>query len=169
MAPTMQAGSRPAYHQAGYAYVLVLAALAIFGIGLAALGESWSAVSRREREEELLQVGSAYARAIEQYYLRSPGGQRRYPTSLMELADDRRFVGTVRYLRRVYADPIARSMRWGIVAAPDGGIMGVYSLSEERVLRQQPFAIAPGWTVGGPRYSDWKFVYRPDIGAIKPL
>jgi hypothetical protein len=53
--------------------VVVLAALAIFALGLAALG-SWERVAG-DKEQELLRAGSAYVRAIGAYYQRSPGTQ----------------------------------------------------------------------------------------------
>lgn len=145
----------------GFTYLMVLVALAIFGVGLAALGETWSSVARRDSEQELLAVGDAYARAIEQYYLRSPGATRRYPARLDDLLEDRRFVGTVRHLRRLYRDPVARH-EFGVVMAADGGIMGVYSTSAARPLRSAPYRLSNGAAVTGPRYADWKFVYAPD-------
>ncbi len=144
----------------GFTYVMVLAALAIFGIGLAALGETWSSVSRRDRERELLLVGDAYARAIEQYYLRSPGAERKYPAKLDELVDDRRFVEATRHLRQLYRDPVTRQA-FATVQAPDGGIMGVYSKSELEPLRKAAQVLPGGATVAGQRYMDWKFIYVP--------
>jgi type II secretory pathway pseudopilin PulG len=144
----------------GFTYVMLLAALAIFGIGLAAFGETWSRVSRRDRERELLLVGEAYIRAIERYYLRAPGAQRKYPLKLDELVEDRRFVEATRHLRQLYPDPMTRQ-DFAIVPATDGGIMGVYSRSEQQPLRQAAHVLASGSTVDGQRYMEWKFVYVP--------
>ncbi|CDG81981.1 type II secretion system protein [Janthinobacterium agaricidamnosum] len=156
----MPTGERGAGAQAGFTYVAMLFALAIFGVLLAALGESWSAVSQREKEEELIQVGSAYARAIGSYYARSPGAVKHYPAKLEELIEDRRFVGVERHLRSLYADPLNQAQPWGLVPAQDGGIAGVYSLSDKEPLRKQPLLL-PGMAVlAGARYSEWKFVYR---------
>lgn len=146
--------------QAGFTYVAVLVALAIFGIGLAALGTSWSAVSQRDKENELLEIGAAYQRAICEYYLRTPGNPKRFPAALEDLVEDRRFVGIRRHLREVYGDPLSRGKDWGLVRAPDGGVAGVYSLSEKETLRRQPLKLAT-LTVAGGRYSDWKFVCVP--------
>lgn len=148
------------HRQAGFTYVAMLFALAIFGIGLAAIGESWSAASRREKEEELLLIGSAYAQAIAAYYVQSPGTPKSYPKHLEDLLEDKRFVGVVRHLRKAYRDPLSRDGKWGIVRAPDGGIMGVYSLSEMEVLRKRPLISGNGLMITGARYSDWKFVYK---------
>ncbi|HYD82132.1 MAG TPA: type II secretion system protein [Paucimonas sp.] len=146
--------------QRGFTYVAMLFALAIFGIGLAALGESWSAASRREREEELIRIGTAYARAIGEYHRRSPGARKAYPARLEELVEDKRFVGTVRHLRRLYRDPVTNGAEWGLVRAADGGIMGVFSLSDKNALRTQPIVLPGAETATGARYSDWKFVYK---------
>jgi len=146
---------------AGFTYVATLMALAIFGIGLAALGESWSAASRREREENLQQIGAEYVRAIASYYERSPGAVKNYPQHLEDLVDDKRFVSVMRHLRKVYRDPIAPSSDWGLVRAPDGGISGIYSTSELGTLQKQPLVLDQTAPIEGARYSDWKFVYQP--------
>jgi len=155
----MQAG-RPGGGQQGFTYIAVLMALTIFGIGLAALGTSWGRLSQRDKEDELLAVGQAYQQAIGAYYQRSPGNPKRYPAGLQELVEDRRFVGTERHLRKLYGDPVNGGRDWGLVPAADGGIAGVYSLSEAETLRRRPVGPA-GLTVAGGRYSDWKFVYTP--------
>jgi type II secretory pathway pseudopilin PulG len=144
----------------GFTYVAMLIALALFGIGLAALGEAWSAASQRDKEEELIMIGKAYVRAIGNYYTRSPGSVRKYPAKLEDLLEDTRFVGTERHLRRLYRDPITNAEQWGVVSAPDGGVMGVYSLSEKSPLRKQPLRLANGTMISGARYADWQFVFR---------
>lgn len=138
----------------------MLFALAMFGVGLAALGESWSAASQREKEEELIQVGRAYVWAIGNYYTRSPGTPKNYPLRLDELLEDKRFVGVERHLRRAYRDPISNAPEWGLVRAPDGGIMGVYSLSDKATLRKQPLLLPGAFPLVGTRYSEWKFIYK---------
>lgn len=162
----MRPGSRSrsrgcAGRQRGFTYFVMLFALAIFGLGLAALGEAWSTASRRDREEELIQIGAAYARAIGDYYRRSPGTPKTYPARLDQLLEDRRFAGTERHLRRLYADPLSGDTEWGLVPAPDGGIAGVFSRSDKPTLRRQALALAGAAPVSGARYSDWKFVYQP--------
>lgn len=146
--------------QRGFTYVSMLFALAIFGIGLAAIGESWSAVSHREKEAELIQIGNAYVQAIGRYYTRSPGSMKIYPLRLEDLIEDKRFVGTERHLRKIYRDPMTNTLEWGMVKAADGGIAGVFSLSDKAVLRQRPLVLS-NVIVSGARYSDWKFVYQP--------
>jgi type II secretory pathway pseudopilin PulG len=157
----MRAGKGvPVRRQAGFTYVAVLFALAIFGLGLAALGESWSAASKRAREAELIEAGAAFVKAIGAYYMQSPGAVKAYPQRLEQLLEDQRFVGLVRHLRRVVRDPVTGNAEWGLVRAPDGGIRGVYSLSDKETLRRQPLQLPDALPVSGPRYADWKFVYE---------
>ncbi|MBB5368336.1 MULTISPECIES: type II secretion system protein [unclassified Janthinobacterium] len=145
--------------QRGFTYVAMLFALAMFGIGLAAVGVSWSAATQREREEELIQIGQAYVRAIGDYYAQAPGSVKTYPPTLQDLVEDRRFVGVRRHLRKVYLDPVGKGAQWGLVKAADGGIAGVYSLNEGVPLRRQPLLLPGAAPVMGARYADWKFVY----------
>jgi type II secretory pathway pseudopilin PulG len=161
----MRAGERAVLPAPGFTYVTVLCALAIFGLGLAALGESWSAAVRRERETELIEIGAAFVKAIGAYHERSPGAAKAFPRRLDDLVEDHRFVGTVRHLRRVYRDPVARSAEWGLVTDADGGIRGVYSLSDKETLRRQPLRLPGAALVSGTRYSDWKFVAEPGLSA----
>ena len=108
------------------------------GVGLALTGEVWHTAAAREREAELLYVGHQYRKAIERYYLSGP---RQYPRTLEDLLKDPRKPGTERYLRRLYPDPLTGKDEWGIVKGPDGGVMGVYSLSEEQPLKSANFRL----------------------------
>jgi type II secretory pathway pseudopilin PulG len=156
----MRAGNGGRGRERGFTYIATLIALALFGIGLAALGQSWSAASQRDKEEELIYIGKAYVRAIGSYYTRSPGSVKKYPATLSDLLEDTRFAGTERHLRRIYRDPLTNAEQWGVVRAPDGGIMGVYSLSEKVPLRRQPLHLANAAVVSGPRYMDWQFIFQ---------
>lgn len=141
----------------GFTYIAMLFALAIFGLGLAALGQSWAAVSHRDKEDELLKIVSEYMHAINSYYVRSPGTPKTFALRLEDLIEDRRFVGTVRHLRRVYRDPMTGQAEWGLIKNASGGIVGIYSLSNKDTLRQQGLTLAGSIPVLGTHYSDWKF------------
>jgi hypothetical protein len=146
--------------QRGFTYVAMLFALVLFGVGLAALGESWSAVSQRARENELIEIGTTYVKAIGSYYERSPGGQKQYPERIDELLEDRRFVGLVRHMRKLYRDPVARG-DWVLIRTADGRIRGIRSASDMPVFRTRPLVTVNALVVAGAHYSDWKFVYQP--------
>jgi hypothetical protein len=133
--------------------------LAILSGGLALVGEVWHTAARREKEAELLFIGGEYRKAIARYYLNGP---RQYPRNLSDLLKDTRKPTTERYLRQIYPDPITGKNEWGIVKGPDGGIMGVHSLSEERPLKTANFKRVTVVSSDKPKYSDWKFVPTPE-------
>jgi type II secretory pathway pseudopilin PulG len=146
----------------GFAYVGMIALLAVLGIGLAAAGQMWAEHARRERERELLRIGRLYAMAIARYYHASPGGVKHYPPSLDQLVLDTRFVGTMRHLRRAYADPIDPPRPWGVVRAADGGVRGVYSTSGAVPLRTEALDLGITALPAARRYIDWQFIPKVD-------
>jgi len=145
--------------EAGFTYLTVLFLVAVMGIGLALVGTMWETSAKREREAELLQAGGEYRKAIERYYLSGP---RQYPRALSDLVQDPRQPGVVRHLRKLYWDPVSGKSEWGLVRAPDGGIAGVYSLSEEAPLKSGGFALRDASFEGKTKYSDWQFIYSPN-------
>lgn len=154
---------------AGFTYVGLLISVAVLGVGLAATGQVWRTAAAREKERELLFIGNQYRTAIMSYYAGTPAGQIRYPRSLEDLIEDRRMPAMRRHLRRVYPDPITGGEKWGIVAASDGGIAGVFSLSEQPPLKIAGFTGANAKFENAERYSDWKFVYAPPTATRKPI
>jgi type II secretory pathway pseudopilin PulG len=159
----MRAG-RPANgsSERGFTYVWVMTAVAILGVGLAAVGPLWSDAVKREREQELLRIGQIYAQAIGSYYRSSPGSQKRYPPSLEALLLDTRFVGTYRHLRRLYTDPLKPSQAWSVIRAADGGVLGVFSQSVDAPLRREPLDLGITVLPAASKYSDWQFVPKVD-------
>ena len=118
--------------QKGFTYVGFLLAVAIMGAGLVTYSELASHAAQREKEAELLFRGNQYRAAIASYYKK----EQRFPKSLADLLEDKRYPMPVRHLRKLYPDPMAGTPAWGLIEAPEGGIMGVYSLSEEAVLQE---------------------------------
>lgn len=147
--------------QGGFTYLALLFLVAAFGVALAATGVVWSMLQRREKEQQLLYIGNEYRQAIASYYERTPGTLKRYPGKLSDLIKDNRHLATVRHLRRLYADPLTLKPEWGLVRAPDGGIMGVYSLAPGAPLKRSGFSIADSAFENKKAYSDWRFVYVP--------
>ena len=144
--------------QKGFTYLTAMFIVAILTGGLALVGEVWHTAALREKESELLYVGNQYRRAIERYYLNGP---RQYPPNLSDLLKDPRKSGAERYLRQTYLDPITGQQDWGLVKAPDGGIMGVHSLSEARPLKSAGFKPQDKDFEVTAKYSEWKFIYIP--------
>ena len=149
-------GDAPMHTTRGYAYLTVLFVIAVMTNGLALIGTVWETNAQREREAQLLHVGQEYRKAIERYYL---AGSRQYPREFNDLVKDPRKPSTERYLRKHHTDPITGNNTWGIVKGPDGGIMGVYSLSEEVPLKQTGFRLRDANLEGAQTYVDWKFIY----------
>lgn len=148
-------------HDAGFTYLVILFFVAIMGAILAVTGVMWSTAQQREKERDLLFVGNEFRKAIADYYERTPGTIKRYPNSFNDLLKDNRQLATVRYLRRIYVDPITAESEWGTVHAPDGGIMGVYSLSTEPPLKHSGFLRRDSSFERADTYAKWRFIYEP--------
>lgn len=146
--------------QLGITYIAVLLFIAIAAVAVAGQGAMWSIDRQRDKEQELLFVGDEFRQAIKSYYENTPGPVKRYPGSLEELTFDRRFIPARRHLRRVYQDPMTLSKNWGEMAAADGGIMGMYSRSAVRPLKQVGFSEVNADFAGKSGYRDWVFFYR---------
>jgi len=142
----------------GFSYLMVLLWVALSGAVLAALGRSWALQAQREREAELAFRGQAIARALASYAaavdVNGCSNLVEYPRRLEDLLEDRRCGLMRRHLRRLYADPVLRSPRWGLVIV-DGRIRGVHSRSTAAVLRQLD---------GAATYDQWVF----DAASVAP-
>lgn len=155
-------------YQGGFTYLAVLFLVAVSGIVLAAAGSAWDVARQRENERELLFVGNQFRRAIGLYYERSPGMVKHYPQQLTDLLKDTRQLAPQRYLRRIYRDPMTGTTDWGLVRAPDGGIMGVYTRSPLAAMKTAGFQDRDITLLGKGRLAEWQFVYAPrqsQIGA----
>ena len=157
----MPAGNTRARRQSGFTYLALLLIVAVSGALLAAAGGFASHERQREKEADLIFAGDQSRDAIRSYYERSPGGAKRYPQKLEDLLQDSRLPTTLRHLRRLYLDPVTGKPDWGVVEAPQGGIMGVYSLSEEVPIKTGGFSKADETFDGAGKYTDWKFTYSP--------
>lgn len=149
----------------GFTYIGLLFFIAIMSITLAMAASLWSFARQREKERELLFVGNQFRRAIGLYYERTPGTVKKYPKQLEDLLQDDRYVTIQRYLRDIYRDPITGESDWGLVSAPSGGIMGVYSKSEAATIKTGNFSYVDSLLDGKKKYSEWKFVYLPRAGV----
>ena len=152
----------------GFTYVGLLLLIVFFGLGSVGVARVLVSSERGDKEKELLFVGAQFREAIGVYYAAGAGG--RYPEKLEQLLADDRYPTVVRYLRRIYPDPITGRTEWGLVMAPQGGIMGVFSLSEREPMKRTYFespnqvlndAVVMAEKRDGARYSyrDWQFVY----------
>ncbi|QDQ25025.1 type II secretion system protein [Chitinimonas arctica] len=153
--------------QQGFSYLVALFLVAILAVLTTRALENSRTAELREREAELLYVGQAYQAAIRAYY-RNGSGSVRYPPTLDVLLLDQRPLRPQRPLRRLYRDPIRATQEWGLVPAPSGGIMGVYSLSMQAPQKIDGFPTELASFKGAKHYRDWQFIYQPDTGPDAP-
>lgn len=143
----------------GAAYLMLLLAVMVVGIGLSAVSEVWHTTLMREKEQELLFVGDQFRQAITQYNAQTPAGNaQRFPAALDDLLKDPRVPGTKRYLRKIFTDPITGEKKWGLVRGTSGGITGVFSLSNGQTIKKTNFSLANKNFEGLNSYADWVFM-----------
>lgn len=148
----------------GFTYIGVLFAVVFLGVALAAIGQVWSTMSRRAKEEQLLYIGAEFGRALAGYRDATPSGQKPYPSKVEDLVRDPRFPDVRRYLRRPYADPLTGRFDWGYVREPGGGIVGIYSNASGEPLKTANFT--RGLDLPAVRvYSGWVFRAPEETGA----
>jgi type II secretory pathway pseudopilin PulG len=138
----------------------LLVLIVLIGVMLAAAGEVAATAGQREREAQLLWAGHEYRAAIGRYWRH----RRTYPQTLDELlgaALDSPL--QVRYLRRLYPDPMTNTVDWVLVPAPNGGIMGVASSSKRAPLKTGNFDQADQDFVDASTYGDWQFTFQPNL------
>jgi type II secretory pathway pseudopilin PulG len=145
----------------GFILIGLLLLIMISGIALAQAGVRWRDASQREREQELIKVGEAYRLAIGRYYNETPGLVKEYPPSLEALLSDSRFPNPRKHLRKLYMDPITQREGWGIVGAPSGGVMGIYSLSDKPPFKKNGFRPHLSHLTNKKYYGEWFFIYIP--------
>ncbi len=167
MGAPMRSGKAPARRpgMVGFAYVLLLVAVAVLGVAAAAalqLGAQWG---RRDAEQALLMVGGEFERALHSYAgvplavngRNMAGFAARGPRTLDELLKDPRVLGMRRHLRQLYADPFTGRSQWGLLRDPSGYIVGVYSLAEGRPIKQRGFTARWAHFEDAPSYRAWVF------------
>jgi len=163
----------------GLTFIAALMMVVIMGIMLGSVVQSWTMIMQREREEELLFRGRQIRDAIARWYKPRPGLPQRPLMDLKYLLEDPASAEKVRYLRRLYKDPITNKDFVPIIAGatPGGaladiaqGIIGVKSASEAPPLKIGNFPDDLKDFSDKGRYTDWEFnarsqAYLASIGA----
>ena len=158
----MQNRRPPRPRQRGFTYLGVLLMVVLGGTALAAAGSLWRIEAKRDKEAQLLFAGEQIRSAIEAYWAKTPTGQpQTFPKSFEDLLNDKRWPTRRRHLRQVFFDPMLNSREWGLVEAPNGGLMGVFSRSDDLPLKRGLFAPAQADFADAKTYRDWRFVYGP--------
>lgn len=140
----------------GFTYIGLLIIIAIAGIGMSAVGVMWQTEMRREREIELMHIGSEYRKAIMSYREATPGGVQQNPRKLEDLILDERLPVIKRHLRKLYPDPITNTKKWGLLME-QGAIIGVHSLSELEPIKRSGFPAEYEMFEDAESYADWQF------------
>jgi len=143
----------------GFTLVGLLIVVAVIGLASVATATVNSLAQRRLSEEQLLYVGEQYRHAIQLYYEATLPGQSHYPRQLADLLKDPRFVQTRRHIRELYVDPMTGRDDWKVVIAPEGGIMGVRSISQQQPIKLAHFS--PPFEAFARRraYAEWPFYF----------
>jgi type II secretory pathway pseudopilin PulG len=160
----LRRGERARRRAGGFTYLGLLALVALIGLLLAGAGEVASTAARREREAQLLWVGHEYRAAIGRYWRQ----RRAYPRTLQELLGAGADTPVqVRYLRRLYPDPMTSAVDWVLLPAPDGGVMGVASRSRRAPLKTGRFDELDQDFADATAYGDWQFTFPPGVARRK--
>lgn len=142
----------------GFAYLVLLAAIAMIGGVLAASATVWSQAQRRDREQHLLWVGEQYRRALLAYALYGDGS---FPERLDQLLEDRRSPAPRRFLRSIYEDPLTGDADWVLLRDARGGITGLHSRSEQAPLKTGRFRHPFEGFEDAASYAEWVFSAMP--------
>jgi type II secretory pathway pseudopilin PulG len=148
---------------AGFTYIGLLILVAIMGVTLAMIGTLWHTTQQRAKEQQLLFIGNQFSQAINAYYQNTPndtGGAKQFPKKLEDLLQDNRYPNTIRYLRKIFADPMTGDTQWGLIKGADGGIIGVRSLSDIEPIKKSNFSKGNASFANKKHYSEWKFMYN---------
>ncbi|MCU7804213.1 MAG: type II secretion system GspH family protein [Candidatus Thiodiazotropha sp. (ex Lucinoma borealis)] len=157
--------ARNRVNQSGFTYPVVMALVVIVGISASVAVEFVSTVKQREDEAELLFRGLAYRDAIKSYY-ESGKTVKTFPRELSDLLLDPRYIHR-RHIRILYEDPVS-DQDWLLIRAPDGGIQGVASQSNNKPRKSGNFPFGLESLENTDHYSDWIFIYDPIINK-KPI
>ncbi|MCM2356698.1 MAG: type II secretion system GspH family protein [Geobacteraceae bacterium] len=151
---------------AGFTLIAAMVMVVVIGIMLGAASQSWQTLMKREREAELLFRGSQYRDALARWYKPRPGQggqpstqQARSPNELKDLLQDPLSQDKVRYLRRLYPDPIT-GKDFEPIRDANQRIIGVKSTSTDPPLKKGNFPEDLKELADKNSYSDWQFVYR---------
>ena len=141
-----------------------MVAVVIIGIMLGAASQSWRTIMTRDREEELLFRGTQIRDAIARWNKpralpgQAPMQQTRRLNDLKDLLQDPNSPETIRYLRRLYTDPITNK-DFEVIVDPVRGIVGVKSSSQAPPLKRDNFPDDLKTFANKDKYSDWQFNY----------
>lgn len=158
----------------GFTYIAALVMVVIIGIMLGQAAQVWTTTMQREREAELIFRGTQYRDAMRRWYKFNPSTGREQGrarpgehaasqplNNLKDLLQNPASAGKVRYLRKLYLDPMT-GKEWGVVKDASQRIIGVASTSEAEPIKQGnfPLDLDPSDFEGKKKYSEWQFIFN---------
>lgn len=150
--------------QRGFSYVIAMFLVAVLSVIALQATQITVTKERRQQEARLIEVGTAYQRAIRSYVENSPGTIKTYPPTLAALLVDDRTGTLRRHLRKLYRDPITGEP-FGLIRTESGEIQGVFSTSNRSPIKQNGFPEELTALAKAKRYSDWHFLYVEKMGV----
>lgn len=158
---------RTGRRQRGFAYLVLLLAIALLGLTASASISLGAAMARRDAERQLLAMGLEFQQALRSYSgisAAAPSG--RGPRTLEDLLKDPRVPGTRRHLRQVYVDPLTGRAEWGLLRDPQGHIVGVHSLAMGKPLQRTGFEPLLANFEQAESYEQW--IFGLPLPALQP-
>jgi type II secretory pathway pseudopilin PulG len=127
----------------GALLLILMVGVAVMSITIGVAAQAWSSTWRRDNEEELIFRGGQYVDAL-LAYRKEHGGQ--FPTNLTDLMKPG--PRQVRYIRKLFRDPVNPSGQWGLLYLMPGG-QGIYDpvLAQKQQGKQE--RNEDGMVVGG--------------------
>ncbi len=144
----------------GFSYPAALLMVIAVSISLMTARKQWSTIVQKEREKELIFRGGQIVKAITSYHDKEVSGKRKFPEKFEYLLKDNRYPGVKRHLRKLYKDPMTEDGKWGIIYELNGGIKGVFSLSNKEPIKKYGFSERYKHFNNKKKYREWKFVYE---------
>jgi hypothetical protein len=136
-----------------------LLALAVVVAVAASLNRDF--LARVQQERELIAAGERIRDGIGAYHSKSPGTAKTYPSALVHLLADPRMLAQTGHLDYIPTDPVSRTNEWGEIKNAQGEVIGVHSLADKAPTWLGQFLAPKG--SGRGAYSEWRFVYRPQV------
>jgi type II secretory pathway pseudopilin PulG len=147
--------------QTGFAYVLLLLAVALISIAATAAVTLGATMARRDAERELLAIGAEFQQALRSYtgvpVAAAAATVGQGPRTLEDLLKDPRVPGIRRHLRQLYADPLTGKSEWGLILDAQGRIAGVHSLAQGKPIRRTGFEPQFAALENAETYGQWVF------------
>lgn len=152
----------------GFTYLGVLFLISVLAMTAVAASVVWRIAKQRDDERELVFIGRQFAAAIEHYRAYAGDPAQPYPRRLEDLLRDDRSITPQRHLRRLYVDPMTGDSQWGLIRLPDGGIVGVHSLSDRKPY-PRTFVVAGFSAPESTSYQEWQFVAPSAADVVAAL